>query len=254
MPTQASGKPVLLFHVVFRALVNGSGMQGWIGVDLDGTLAEYDDRRGLEHIGRPVPAMLARVREWLAQGIEVRIFTARASDPALTAFVTPWLREHNLPRLDVVGTKDLQLLQIWDDRALQVEANTGRIITPRQHIHLVPQGWIGVELDGVLAKASSPQDMSVIGEPVDAMMNRIRQWVMVDVDVRILTARASVSGQEALIQQWLASHGIKPLPVTNQKDFRMTQFFDCEAVHVIFNEGEPSSVEVPALPQGFRYQ
>lgn len=228
-------------------------MQAWIGVDLDGTLAEYDERRGLEHIGRPVPAMLARVREWLAQGFDVRIFTARASDPVLTMTVKPWLREHNLPDLPVVNAKDLQLVQVWDDRAVQVERNTGRVITPRQYIQLVPQGWIGVELDGVLATATTPQALSVIGEPVDAMMNRIRQWVMVDVDVRILTARAGVEGQVSLIHQWLASHGIKPLPVTDQKDFRMVQFFDCDAVHVICNRGDLSSMECPALSMQYRY-
>ena len=32
-------------------------MSGWIGVDLDGTLAFYDMWRGMEHIGKPIPAM-----------------------------------------------------------------------------------------------------------------------------------------------------------------------------------------------------
>jgi hypothetical protein len=51
--------------------------QGWIGVDLDGTLAYYDHWRGAEHIGEPIPAMLERVKRWLADGKDVRIFTAR---------------------------------------------------------------------------------------------------------------------------------------------------------------------------------
>ena len=37
-------------------------MKGWIGVDLDGTLAMYDGWVGVSHIGEPVPAMLQRVR------------------------------------------------------------------------------------------------------------------------------------------------------------------------------------------------
>jgi len=49
----------------------------WIGVDLDGTLARYEGWKGADHIGAPVPAMLARVKEWRSNGIEVRIFTAR---------------------------------------------------------------------------------------------------------------------------------------------------------------------------------
>ena len=38
---------------------------GWIGVDLDGTLAHYDGWKGIEHVGPPIPAMLARVKYWL---------------------------------------------------------------------------------------------------------------------------------------------------------------------------------------------
>lgn len=50
---------------------------GWIGVDLDGTLAHYDGGVGVDHIGPPVPAMLTRVKQWLAEGRAVKIFTAR---------------------------------------------------------------------------------------------------------------------------------------------------------------------------------
>jgi hypothetical protein len=54
--------------------------EGWIGVDLDGTLAHYSEWKGPDSIGEPVPLMLARVKEWLAKGLEVRIVTARAGD------------------------------------------------------------------------------------------------------------------------------------------------------------------------------
>lgn len=37
-------------------------MSGWIGVDLDGTLAFYDSWRGIDHIGAPIPLMLQRVK------------------------------------------------------------------------------------------------------------------------------------------------------------------------------------------------
>lgn len=39
-----------------------SGSSGWIGVDLDGTLAHYDSWRGVDHIGAPVIPMLDRVK------------------------------------------------------------------------------------------------------------------------------------------------------------------------------------------------
>ncbi|MEI8285241.1 MAG: hypothetical protein WCG52_09650, partial [bacterium] len=51
---------------------------GWIGVDLDGTLAEFIG--DMSFIGEPIMPMLNRVKTWLANGREVRIFTARAAD------------------------------------------------------------------------------------------------------------------------------------------------------------------------------
>ena len=53
--------------------------KGYIAVDLDGTLAFYDHWRGVEHVGEPIPAMVQRVRQWLSEGKDVRIFTARVS-------------------------------------------------------------------------------------------------------------------------------------------------------------------------------
>lgn len=36
---------------------------GWIGVDLDGTLAHYDHWRGETHIGPPIAPMVDRWRQ-----------------------------------------------------------------------------------------------------------------------------------------------------------------------------------------------
>ena len=54
---------------------------GWIGVDLDATLAYYDGWKGPTHIGPPIMRMVERIREWLSKGWEVRVFTARFADP-----------------------------------------------------------------------------------------------------------------------------------------------------------------------------
>ena len=105
-------------------------MSGWIGVDLDGTLAEYGGPLSHGTIGRPVPAMLARVRRWLAEGWEVRIFTARACVPEQIPPVQQWLQTHGLPPLVVTNVKDFGMLELWDDRAIQVEHNTGRQLSP----------------------------------------------------------------------------------------------------------------------------
>ncbi len=49
-----------------------------IAVDLDGTLAHYDEFRGKDHIGKPIPKMMERVKKWLDEGQKIVIFTARA--------------------------------------------------------------------------------------------------------------------------------------------------------------------------------
>lgn len=115
-------------------------MSGWIGVDLDGTLARYDGWRGIDHIGEPVPAMLERVQKWLAEGREVRIFTARVCEPRMggpgddTAevarhHISAWLWHQGLivdgEPLAVTNVKDYGMIELWDDRAVQVEVNTG---------------------------------------------------------------------------------------------------------------------------------
>lgn len=113
---------------------DGTPVRGWIGVDLDSTLAEYHGWVGPDEIGPPVPKMLARVRAWVAAGQEVRIMTARASVPdestriiAIDA-VRRWCLEHVGVILPVTDKKDLAMRELWDDRAVTVEANTGEVI------------------------------------------------------------------------------------------------------------------------------
>lgn len=104
-------------------------MSGWIGVDLDGTLAHYSGWVGPDHIGPPVERMLARVREWLDEGREVRIVTARVSVPAQAASareaIDAWLMQHLGRTLPVTCEKDYGMIELWDDRCVQVVANTG---------------------------------------------------------------------------------------------------------------------------------
>lgn len=108
--------------------------QGWIAVDLDGTLAEYGSWKGMEHIGPPIPRMVARVRRWLAEGREVRIFTARVSArspaerSAAVLIIRDWCRTHIGVALEVTHEKDFACVELWDDRAVAVEQNTGRAL------------------------------------------------------------------------------------------------------------------------------
>lgn len=111
-------------------------MSGWIGVDLDGTLAVYDGWKGVETIGEPIPLMVERIQKWRAQGIEVRIFTARVSGISrdgrsiadIRELIKEWCVKHVGEELCITNVKDYHMWELWDDRAVQVEANTGRRI------------------------------------------------------------------------------------------------------------------------------
>lgn len=107
---------------------------GWIGVDLDGTLAHYDHWRGPGHIGEPVPLMVERVKLWLSAGKDVRIFTARVSRMAgiegseSRAAILDWCDKHLGRQLEITAEKDLCMIELWDDRCVQVIKNTGQAI------------------------------------------------------------------------------------------------------------------------------
>lgn len=100
--------------------------EGWIGFDLDGTLAVHHS--GDVHIGEPVPAMVALAKQYLAQGYEVRIVTARATSPvaAYRAGIEEWCLKHLGQVVPVTASKDFDMLLLYDDRAIAVEPNTGR--------------------------------------------------------------------------------------------------------------------------------
>jgi hypothetical protein len=119
--------------------------RGWIGVDFDGTLARYDGWAGVLEFGEPIPAMVERIREWVAAGIEVRIMTARMILPTdeyhlcsvtgayygpdeIDAAIGDWTEKHVGHRLRATCVKDLHMIELWDDRAVQVVPNTGRTL------------------------------------------------------------------------------------------------------------------------------
>lgn len=100
------------------------------GVDLDGTLATWHDSKDYDpsKIGKPIPAMMARVKQWLKDGDQVVIFTARVSEPGAYPHIQKWLREQGLPELKITNKKSPEFYDMWDDRAVAVERNTGRVM------------------------------------------------------------------------------------------------------------------------------
>lgn len=102
---------------------SGDSGKKWIGVDFDGTLAV---EHGNGRMGDPIPTMVARVRQWLKDGFQVRIFTARAHDPDQVIGIRGWLRRHRLPDMPITNVKEPNMLQLWDDKAVRVLHNDGK--------------------------------------------------------------------------------------------------------------------------------
>ncbi len=118
--------------------------QGWIGVDFDGTLVEYNEYKGPGSIGAPIPVMVARVKRWLEEGKDVRIFTARVG-PGNEAEAD--IERRTIDRfclrmfgrlLPITATKDYLMVECWDDRAVQVVPNTGLRVDGVQEPGLEP--------------------------------------------------------------------------------------------------------------------
>jgi hypothetical protein len=111
-------------------------MSGWIGVDLDCTLAEYHGWKGDdEPPGKPIPNMVERVKRWLSKGKTVKIFTARVDgdvDGKQEKMIKKWCKEHIGQELEVTNVKTRYMYELWDDRAITVRRNTGRVLP--QHI------------------------------------------------------------------------------------------------------------------------
>lgn len=141
--------------------------RGWIGVDLDGTLAVLEE--GVEwdgiSIGPPVPAMVQRVKAWLEQGEDVRIVTARVCPDSWRQrhAIRTWCREHlGTGDLRITASKDFYMRELWDDRAVQVRRNRGvpisdeldsalewvrelRRVRDDPERYLPPRGGVGLE-------------------------------------------------------------------------------------------------------------
>jgi hypothetical protein len=105
-----------------------------IAVDWDGTLVEYHGYKGAGVYGPPIPLMVERVKSWLAEGCEVLIFTSRVSvehEPSTVLIeceaLYSALINMGLPPLQFTANKYTRITEFWDDRAVSILRNTGRL-------------------------------------------------------------------------------------------------------------------------------
>lgn len=108
------------------AIINfNNRIKPWIGIDLDGTLAEAKHNG---EIGDPISSMVALVQNILDGGeFDVKIFTARADHDDGKEEVKAWLEKHKLPDLPVTCRKDRNTVLILDNIAARVKHNKGEI-------------------------------------------------------------------------------------------------------------------------------
>jgi len=115
---------------------------GWVGIDLDGTLATYDGWKGVEHIGWPIPIMLKYVKELLHQDVEVRIFTARVQEGARAIkAIEEWCVKHIGQVLPITDRKDMNMVFCVDDRAVSVQRNTGVFLVVPPSVESIKNHW-----------------------------------------------------------------------------------------------------------------
>lgn len=121
--------------------------------------------------------------------------------------------------------------------------------------------WIGVDLDGTLAKFGMWSGFGHVGKPVKPMLQRVRQWLDDGYRVKIFTARASIPEAIPPVKKWLRKHKLGDLEVTNKKDFALIEIWDDRCVHVIANQGRPirspsvmARPRVPLLEEAFPHE
>jgi hypothetical protein len=135
--------------------------------------------------------------------------------------------------------EDLEFFWADNGRCVSLCRKCGQRFTDSTQVRYGGSPWIGVDLDGTLARVGGNGQGDKIGTPIKPMMDRVMQWIADGKTVKIFTARASSSNQVAAIKQWLAKHGLPDLEVTNIKDMLMTALWDDRCVQVLTNSGEP---------------
>jgi hypothetical protein len=92
----------------------------WVGVDLDGTLAEplWTPDNPTSDIGDPIPDAILKVNQLVAQGYKVIVHTSRPWTDYQV--IEQWLQHYNIPFKEIQCGKPLYAAYI-DDRAINAE-------------------------------------------------------------------------------------------------------------------------------------
>jgi hypothetical protein len=100
----------------------------WIGFDFDSTLAMYHDHP--EKLGKPISGVIKIAKSYIKRGITCKVFTARAKDASSAQIkrIQDWTQKYLGKRLAVINEKDPFMIALYDDKAIQVEPNSGKVL------------------------------------------------------------------------------------------------------------------------------
>ena len=110
-------------------------------------------------------------------------------------------------------------------------------------------GWVGVDLDGVLASYEHWIGEEHVGEPIIPMIRLVQHLLTNGYDVRIFTARVAGKTPPELekitraIDAWCIKHIGRALPITCIKDYNMIVLYDDRCVQMIPNTGRRADGE-----------
>jgi len=116
-----------LVVLVIKTLMN-------ILFDVDGTLVQHGT--GDDIPGEPFPTMKKLLLSYLDDGDTIHLFTARACLPEQIPVLQAWSLKHFGVALHITNQKDFSTGIIYDDRAIQVRANTGTLVTGSESLAL----------------------------------------------------------------------------------------------------------------------
>lgn len=103
--------------------------KAWLALGLDGSLSQSTPEGLRGPIGEPVYNTVQRLKDWTEhRELRVKILTPRAATPEGAQAVRDWLKAHDLPALQVTNKKDLNMVEFWSVRSVQVISNTGQAV------------------------------------------------------------------------------------------------------------------------------
>jgi hypothetical protein len=110
-------------------------VQGWIGFDLDATIAKYYNGQSKNVVGKLIDGEATKLlKKFLKEGKRCKIVTARVGSGTpkeiaqQTKLVEKWTLKFFGVKLPVVAHKDSAMIMLYDDRATGVEPNTGKLL------------------------------------------------------------------------------------------------------------------------------